>query len=155
MWYVGLTETTRLGELIQLVELPREKSLVELCIRTEIVAVNYEVFPAVIDHDVKAEQHQVEFRTKCLNELVHMLGVETRLLALFHLLFVIRRTKCDLTVELKAPVAIHRNKTFWDGWTDDCAVPVGTNRVHFVYLLEVTDGVLLNKDLLVVEAAEI
>ena len=67
MWYVGLTETTRLGELIQLVELPREKSLVELCIRTEIVAVNYEVFPAVIDHDVKAEQHQVEFRTKCLN----------------------------------------------------------------------------------------
>jgi hypothetical protein len=84
-----------------------------------------------------------------------MLGVETRLLALFHLLFVIRRTKCDLTVELKAPVAIHRNKTFWDGWTDDCAVPVGTNRIHFVYLLEVTDGVLLNKDLLVVEAAEI
>ncbi len=34
-------------------------------------------------------------------------------------------------------------------------MPVGTNRIHLVHLFEVTDGVLLDKHLLVVEAAEI
>jgi len=71
------------------------------------------------------------------------------------LLFVIRRTECDLTVKLKALCTVHLNQTFWDWWTDYCAVPIRANRVYFVNLLKMINCVLLNQNLLVVEAAEI
>ena len=111
---VRFAEVVRLGKVVQLVELLRKDTLVELRIRTEVVAINYEVFAAFADHYIQTEQHQVEFRTKCPNELVHVSRVETRLFYLLRLLFVIRRTECDLTVKLKALCTVQLNQTFWD-----------------------------------------